>query len=248
MIIPSCRTSSDQHNIALRCNQMQQGRCLPRGHYRTRLRPIVSLSTIGLSDIDQAIYTFLRLVSSSTSKRDRSGNTARHCMTSLGSKMDGPRSTRYVVTIIPCWTGTDPRQGMIKMYNAEVLSKFPVVQHFPFGSLFRWERDASAAAPAVSPHARAQPRASGMSQSSMKAPRASAPAAGNMPGSTAAPWASTARPVGKPGGTATPWAQPMSATSASMTRGAPGAAAGRPSNTSSMPPSTYSNVTSSQRR
>lgn len=40
------------------------------------------------------------------------------------------------------------KQGMIKMYNAEVLSKFPVIQHFPFGSLFSWEQDPSAAEPA----------------------------------------------------------------------------------------------------
>ena len=32
------------------------------------------------------------------------------------------------------------------MYHAEVLSKFPVVQHFPFGSLFSWEQDPAAAA------------------------------------------------------------------------------------------------------
>ncbi|KAI9755860.1 MAG: Serine/threonine-protein phosphatase 2A activator 1 [Lichina confinis] len=30
-------------------------------------------------------------------------------------------------------------KGMLKMYNVEVLSKFPVVQHFPFGGVLSWD-------------------------------------------------------------------------------------------------------------
>merc|ERR1712048_74328 len=45
----------------------------------------------------------------------------------------------YDITAVPTWQKT--QAGLVKMYRAEVLGKFPVIQHFLFGSILRWPGD-----------------------------------------------------------------------------------------------------------
>jgi serine/threonine-protein phosphatase 2A activator len=91
---------------------------------------------------------------------------------------------------------------MIKMYNAEVLSKFPVVQHFPFGSLFAWEKDPNAKSIQASVHTSSQPKSSTVPSSTSSTSAYSSPR----------PQPQTAAPLRDPlTGTATTaalWARP----------------------------------------
>ena len=117
------------------------------------------------------------------------------------------------------------------MFNVEVLSKFPVVQHFPFGTFFRWETDPRVELPAVSPHVGAQPQRaaipdSGISQySSRNQPSLGAPRSND-----------TGRPVARPiAGTAAPWAQSTRA-APRTTMAAPNISYGRvPTSSNHMP-------------
>jgi len=72
-------------------------------------------------------------------------------------------------------------KGLLKMYDAEVLSKFPVVQHFPFGSLLKWEQIEGATAPVQNAHTWSMQNPTSMPQRPMGPPMTMADA-------TQGPW------------------------------------------------------------
>ncbi|CAK0848187.1 unnamed protein product [Prorocentrum cordatum] len=45
----------------------------------------------------------------------------------------------YDITAVPTWQKT--HNGLVRMYRAEVLGKFPVIQHFLFGPTLPWPGD-----------------------------------------------------------------------------------------------------------
>lgn len=98
------------------------------------------------------------------------------------------------------------------MYNAEVLSKFPVVQHFRFGSLFSWDQD-----PTPSPRPihiqKPKPLSKGQVRTSETSIVSRTPHQAANLASTSAPWATQPSTLTLPvSSTAAPWATPLSTT------------------------------------
>ena len=91
------------------------------------------------------------------------------------------------------------------MYNAEVLSKFPVVQHFPFGSLFSWDRDPSAEPPPVSVHSSSH--STDNSSGSLATNRPSVQSAVQMGAPASRVGTAAAHPPNSSGNTQAPWAK-----------------------------------------
>lgn len=122
------------------------------------------------------------------------------------------------------------------MYHAEVLSKFPVVQHFRFGSLFSWDQDTTPSPLPISIQ-KSKPLSKGQVRLSETSIVSRAPhQAANLP-STSAPWATHLSTITLPvsstaaprvtqlsatktisvSGTAAPWASRQSVTDVPVT-------------------------------